>query len=92
MKALHRQTNLAGSHGSDLENCPMLAFVWLKMLYKAGNVTASDSTPDISEGKPELMGMSNNLSGEPLLFGALLIEPGFPNAPFLTRLEIPIDD
>jgi hypothetical protein len=80
---------LVGSRGLDLENYSMLGYSWLKKLDKAGNVTASDSTPGISGGKLELMGMSKNLAGQPLLYGSLLIEPGFPDAPFLTRLEIP---
>lgn len=80
---------LCASRGLDLGNCPFIGDGWLLLLDREGNVKAADSTPDIGGGHFELLGMAKDVSGEVLLYGTLLNEPGFPGAPFVARLSFP---
>lgn len=80
---------LCASRGLDLENCPFIGDGWLLLLDREGNVKAADSTPDIGGGRFELFGMAKDASGEVLLYGILLDDPGFPGAPFVARLSFP---
>lgn len=78
---------LVGSRGLDLENCPYLGDGWLLYLDESGNVREGNDLPDISGGILELMGMTVETSGRPLLYGALLESPGTVALPFVTWLD-----
>lgn len=79
---------LVGSRGLDLENCPYLGDGWLLFLDGSGHAAETRNVPDIGGGKLELMGMVLDMSGSPLLFGALLEWPATVTNPFVTRLDL----
>lgn len=78
---------LVGSRGLDLENCPNLGNGWLLFLDESGNAMKTEGVPYIGGGVLELMGMAKAQENEVLLYGATLEEPGFPDTPFITRLD-----
>ncbi len=80
---------LLGNRSMDLEYDPLQGEGWLLLMDEAGNVKATDSVPDISSGKLELMGLKTDISGEPLLYGELLDEPGSASLTFLAWQDLP---
>ncbi|NLA53437.1 MAG: hypothetical protein GX858_03650, partial [Clostridiales bacterium] len=72
-----------------LQEDPNLGEGWLLLLDNQGKLKAPLSTPFIGGGLIELYGLAKNGQGEALLMGAMLVEPGYPGQPFITRLDFP---
>lgn len=79
---------LAGNRGLDLEGRPWPGAGWLLALGADGREMDGMALPDIGGGTAELLGMAPGVTGEVLLFGARLDEPGTVTGPYLARIGV----